>query len=47
MRVQVVYIGFWWGKLRKNRHNGRQVEGSIRTNYEEIGQVGVDWIDLA
>jgi len=44
------YIGFWLGNLRERDHlEDADVDGNIifRTDLQEVGCAGVDWIDLA
>jgi hypothetical protein len=33
------YTGFWWGNIR--------VRNNIKMDLQEVGCVGVDWIELA
>ena len=45
-----VYTGFWWGNLRKRDHlEDLGLDGRIntKTDLQEVGWVGTDWIDLA
>jgi uncharacterized protein YebE (UPF0316 family) len=44
-----VYIGFWWGNVRKRplATPRRMLEDNIRTDLQEVGCGGMDWIGLA
>jgi hypothetical protein len=44
-----MYTGFRWGNLRKRDHLGRprrRWEGNIKTDLQEVGFRGMDWIEL-
>jgi hypothetical protein len=39
----VIHTGFWWGNLRYRI----RWEDNIKMDLQEVGWVGMDWIDLA
>jgi hypothetical protein len=43
-----VYTGFWWGNLRERDHLGDLGldKDNIRTDLQEVGYGGMEWIDL-
>jgi hypothetical protein len=40
------YTGIWWGKLRE-RHNIEDPDVDGRMDLQEVGCLGMDWIDVA
>jgi hypothetical protein len=45
-----LYTGFWWGNLRGKSPPGRsrrRWEDNIKTDLQEVGCWGMEWIDLA
>ena len=43
-----MYIGFWWGNLRKKEHSGRpRLRWEDNMDLQEVGCGGMDWIELA
>ena len=40
---------FWWGNLSERDHleDRRRWEDSIKMDLQEVGGVGMDWIELA
>jgi len=45
-----VYTGFWWGRLLVKRPLGRprcRWEDNNKTDLQEVGCGGMDWIELA
>ena len=40
------YTGFWWGKRPLGR-SWRRWEDNIKTDLQEVGCEGMDWVDLA
>ena len=45
-----VYAGFWWGNLKGNRPlriPRHRWEDNIKMDLQEVGCVGMDWIELA
>jgi hypothetical protein len=50
MREREVYTGFWWGKPERKRPLGRprhRWEDNIKSDVQQVGCDGMDWIDLA
>ena len=44
-----MYTGFWWGKPEGKRPLGRprsRWEDNIKMEFQEVGYVGMEWIDL-
>ena len=44
-----VYIGYWWGNLRERDHledSRHRWEDNIKMDLQEVGEGGMDWIDL-
>jgi len=44
------HTGFWWGNMRKRGKLGdlkRKWNDNIKTNLQDVGSGGMDWIDLA
>ena len=43
-----MYTGFWWGDLRERTtwKTRRRWEENIKTDLQEVGCGGVDWIEL-
>ena len=45
-----MYTGFWWGKPEGKSPLGRpsrRWEDNIEMDHQEVGCVGIDWIELA
>jgi hypothetical protein len=45
-----MHTGFWCGNLKGKRPHGRpkrRWEDNIKMDLQEVGWVGVEWIDLA
>jgi len=45
-----VYTRFWWGNLRERGHledPNRGWKDNIKMELQEVGCVGMDWIDVA
>ena len=45
----MAYTVFWWGNLSERDHleDRRRWEDSIKMDLQEVGGVGMDWIELA
>ena len=45
-----MYTGFWWGNLRERDYlvdSARRWEDNTKTDLQEVGCGGMDWIELA
>jgi hypothetical protein len=48
--MREAYSGFWWGKPEGKRPFGRprrRWEDNMKMDLQEVGCVGMDWIELA